>query len=353
MSSDLVSVITPVFNGAPFLRECIDSVLAQTHHNFEYIIADNCSTDDTLSIARSYAGADERVRVLTFDSHVGPIQNWNRSLDATHPDSQFVKYVHADDWLFPECVERMVALAQAQDSVGIVSAHRLEEDRISLDRLPQAYAEPRMARELVMDGREVARAVFREFASVLGSPTALLLRTEAVKQHTPFFDESYLHADKDACIRVLGDWDLGFVREVLTFTRRHNESVTSLTNTLDSRRQEDLLILKRRGKDFLSADELESVLRRTARLYYAFLARSVGTAKGRDFWRSHRENLAKASMPYSRLRLLGALLRHWLDPRSAFKHVREQRAVASPRHSAAAADSFLAKTRRQKDVALD
>ena len=50
----LVSVVTPVYNGGKFLRECIESVLSQTYQNFEYIILNNSSTDDTLEIAEDY-----------------------------------------------------------------------------------------------------------------------------------------------------------------------------------------------------------------------------------------------------------------------------------------------------------
>src|SRR5262245_30217543 len=59
----LVSVLTPVHNEEPFLRECIESVLNQTYINWEYIIVNNCSTDRTLDIAQEYAAKDPRVRI--------------------------------------------------------------------------------------------------------------------------------------------------------------------------------------------------------------------------------------------------------------------------------------------------
>ena len=51
----LVSVITPVYNGAEYIAECVESVLAQTYKNFEYIVVDNCSKDATVEIVRRYA----------------------------------------------------------------------------------------------------------------------------------------------------------------------------------------------------------------------------------------------------------------------------------------------------------
>jgi glycosyltransferase involved in cell wall biosynthesis len=319
----LITVITPVFNGAAYLRECVESVLCQTYTDFEFIIADNCSTDESLQIAESFAKKDNRVRVVTYDEHVGPIQNWNRTLEEVGSDSRYLKFVHADDWLFPECLEKMVAVTSQDERIGIVSAYRLEEDRVSLDRLPKNCPVPSVERSFTMDGHEVGRAIFREYASVLGSPTSVLFRTDDVITDSPFFDESFLHADKEACFRLLKSRRFGFVREVLTFTRRHNDSVTSLTNTLDTRRQDDLLILLKHGPDFLTDDEMREVRNKTIRLYYAFLARSVGSGKGSDFWHSHRATLNTAECPYSRTRLMYAVLRQWLDPRSAFRNWQE------------------------------
>ena len=62
--SPLVSVVTPVYNGERFLRECIESVLAQTYQHWDYTIVDNSSTDQTSEIAREYAARDSRIRVL-------------------------------------------------------------------------------------------------------------------------------------------------------------------------------------------------------------------------------------------------------------------------------------------------
>ena len=59
-----VSVVTPFYNTAEYLAECIESVLRQDHANFEYLLADNCSTDGSLEIAERYAAQDARIRVI-------------------------------------------------------------------------------------------------------------------------------------------------------------------------------------------------------------------------------------------------------------------------------------------------
>src|SRR4051812_18109642 len=115
----VVSVVTPVFNGERYLVECIDSVLAQTFREWEYVIVDNCSSDRTLEIARRYAAADSRIRVFTTQEFVGAIENHHRAFALISPHSLYCKVVSADDWIFPDCLRRMVAIAESHPTVGI------------------------------------------------------------------------------------------------------------------------------------------------------------------------------------------------------------------------------------------
>ena len=347
----LVSVITPVYNGAAFLQACIDSVLAQDYANFEYIIADNCSTDESLAIALNAAAGDDRIRVVQCDEHVGPIQNWNRSLTYIDAESKYVKFVHADDWIFPECLSRMVEVAETSERVGLVSAYRLEEDQVSLDRLPAAAPLEPGKDWFTMDGRSVARSIFLHKASVLGSPSSLLFRSSLVPEGGRFYSEDYLHADKDAGLRVLLDHEFGFITQVLTFTRRHNESVTSLTNSLDTRRQENLLLLQQYGPDVLPSSEYDDALHWELRAYYDFLAKKTGTGSGAEFWKSHRKLLETSGNPYSRSRLLRALLRRWKNPAAALKELlqaRKQRATVEK-----STVQFLAASRNEASEAQE
>lgn len=121
----LVSVVTPVYNTDMYLAECIESVLRQSYTNYEYIIVNNCSADGSLDIALSYAKKDERIRVVNCDAFVGHVQNHNRALQLISDKSKYCKMVAADDWILPECLSKMVALAETAPSVGIVSSYSI------------------------------------------------------------------------------------------------------------------------------------------------------------------------------------------------------------------------------------
>ena len=100
----LVSVVTPVYNGADYIAECIESVLKQTYENWEYVIVDNCSTDDTLEIARGYEAREPRIRIVTPDVFVGVVESGNRSLRGDLARQQVHEDAPRRRRLFPECL---------------------------------------------------------------------------------------------------------------------------------------------------------------------------------------------------------------------------------------------------------
>ena len=316
-SQPLVSVVTPVYNTEKYLAECIESVLAQTYGNWEYVIVNNCSTDRSLEIAQRYAQQDARIRIHNNDEFLNQFQNWNHALRQISPESKYCKVVHADDWLFPECLARMVEVAEANPSVGIVGAYRLDEDRVNLDGLPYPST--------VIPGREICRLSLLGGLSVFGSPSSLLIRSDIIRSRETFYKESVIHADTEVCFDILQDHDFGFVHQVLTFTRRHNESLTSIMHRFNTRRLSNFIFLLRYGPVYLGEEEYEKRLKQVTENYHRFLARSVFELKGKEFWNYHRNELARLGHPLSIVRLAKASFLELLDFREATRKVRRAR----------------------------
>ncbi len=220
----LVSIVTPVYNAEEYLAECIESVLTQTYDHWEYVIVNNCSTDRSLEIAQQYAQQDARIRIHNNETFLNLIQNWNHAMRQISPESKYCKVVHADDWLFPECITKMVELAEQNSTVGIVGSYRLDEDQVTLDRLPYPST--------VVPGRKICRTSLLGGSYIFGSPTSLLLRSDLVRNRDSFYNEANLNADRVVCFDILQQADFGFVHQVLTYTRRHNESMTSAVHRL-------------------------------------------------------------------------------------------------------------------------
>jgi glycosyltransferase involved in cell wall biosynthesis len=110
--SALVSVGLPVYNGERYLREALDSVLAQTYAPLELVITDNASTDGTERICREYAERDARVRYERQARNMGAIWNFNRALELAR--GEYFLWQAYDDRRRPECVARCVATLEAR-----------------------------------------------------------------------------------------------------------------------------------------------------------------------------------------------------------------------------------------------
>ena len=107
MSRPSVSVIIPTYNYARYLPEAVDSVLEQDFDDYELIIADDASTDNTAEVCRRYAEQDSRIRSVRHEKNLGMVENWNWCLRQAR--GKYVKYLLADDkFLEPYALRRMV-----------------------------------------------------------------------------------------------------------------------------------------------------------------------------------------------------------------------------------------------------
>lgn len=299
----LVSVVTPVYNGAKYLAECIESVLAQTYENWEYTIVNNCSTDGTLEIAQRYAQQDVRIRVHNNTQFLTALENFNHAFHQISPESKYCKVVHADDWMFPECIREMVQVAQDNPSVGIVSSYTLEGVRVKHGGLLPYPS-------TVVPGHEICRQSLMHSTYVFGSPSSLLIRSDLIRDRKEFYDPTFNQTvDQAACYDVLQDTDFGFVHQVLTFSRVHDETRTSASQGLNRLILEQLFLLEKYGPVYLSRQEHAKRLEHRMQSYYVFLGKCVFQRRGQKFWSYHKDKLEELGLPLSRVKLTRAALR--------------------------------------------
>jgi len=120
--SPVVSVITPAYNAACFLPEAVRSVLNQTFPDFELVIVDDGSTDDTLAVAHRLAAGDRRVRVVSTPN-AGPAAARNIALRAAR--GAFIALLDSDDVLRPEYLERQLPIFVGHPDAAVVTANAL------------------------------------------------------------------------------------------------------------------------------------------------------------------------------------------------------------------------------------
>lgn len=279
----MISVVTPFYNTAAYLAECIESVLAQSHGDFEYIIADNASDDGSKEIAETYAARDKRIKYHRFEELIPQVPNYNRAVRLVDPSCRWMKIVQADDALYPHCLEEMIALADAHPSVGIVGSYFHH-----IDVQPQGM--PHVA--TVWSGREARRKQLLERRFLFGSPTTTLVRGDIVRAREPFYAEGRMHEDTELCFEVLRDHDFGFVPQILSFIRIEQQSIMGSANSFAPGLLDRLINIRRYGREFLDDDEYARELAGQERDYRELIGRAWLVRREKKFWDYHRKGLA-------------------------------------------------------------
>lgn len=317
MNSPLVTVVTPVYNGDKWLADCIESVLAQDYGEWEYHIVNNCSTDRSLEIAARYAGEDHRIHVRTNSKFVGAIDNHNIAFRLVRPESRYCKVVSADDWIMPDCISKMVQLAEAHPNVGIVGCYQRSDDIVKWKGIPANIS--------VMSGREAGRLGLLKGIHVLGAPTSVLYRADLLRMRDEFFPHTRSHADTSACYEAFQHSDFGFIHEELSVERVHREQWSDRMNELDAGTISYLEVLLTYGPAYLTSDELAARKRAELAAYYRGLGGYLLKLKGRDFWKFHRARLIEMGCELEWSRVAKAALQEAFteakNPAVAFKKV--------------------------------
>jgi len=306
MSQPLVSVLTPVYNGADYIARCIESVLAQTYSNFEYIIVNNCSKDGTLEIAQTYAQKDARIRVHDNSTFVGVIDNHNLAFSLISPPSKYVKVLSADDWIYPECLTQMVALAEENPTVALVGTYMLAGKQVMNTGLEYDNK--------VVKGHEICRATLLGGPYVFGAPTSLLYRADVVRQGKAFYPNPNPHSDTTACYQVLEHWDFGFVHQILAGAQIHSESQTSRSIKYGTIRRALIADLVRFGPVYLKAEELKARLEHLMDYYHRWLVGALFTNRGDPkFWPTQLAELEEVGLDVKYSKLCAAVVQKGLD----------------------------------------
>lgn len=113
----MISIALPVYNGEKYIAECLDSLLAQTYEDFEIILIDDCSTDDTAQIVAGYD--DTRIRYYKNEKNLGIVHTLNKAFGLCR--GEYIARMDADDIAMPQRLEKQLELMERNPELGIVS----------------------------------------------------------------------------------------------------------------------------------------------------------------------------------------------------------------------------------------
>ena len=212
MNPPRVTVLMSVHNGGRWLRAAMHSVLAQTWADFEFLILDDASTDD--SVAQIEAVHDERIRLIRLPENVGLTRSLNCGLHAAR--GEIIARQDSDDLSSPERLAKQIAFLDRHPEVAVVGAQA---------RLIDAEGRSRGDRDLPLEPASI------RWLSVLENPvihTAATFRARIIRDELGGYDESFpCCQDYDLWARVLARRDVRNLPERLVQVREHGGSISA------------------------------------------------------------------------------------------------------------------------------
>lgn len=122
----LVSVIVPVFNAEKYIKRTVESVKAQTYDNWELILVNDCSSDNSLKIILDLADKDKRIKVISLDENSGPAVARNMGIKAAK--GSFIAFLDADDLWLPEKLEKQLKFIEEKDCAFSYTSYKYADE---------------------------------------------------------------------------------------------------------------------------------------------------------------------------------------------------------------------------------
>lgn len=129
MENNLVSIITPSFNSEKFISETIKSVQNQTHQNWEMIIVDDCSTDNTIKILEDISKIENRLKIISLTKNSGPAIARNKGIEMA--SGKFMTFLDADDIWFPGFIENSIETIKQQKIHFVFSSYKRSDEYLN------------------------------------------------------------------------------------------------------------------------------------------------------------------------------------------------------------------------------
>lgn len=129
-SNPLISIVIPVYNRERLITETLESALSQTYPNFEVVVVDNQSTDNTWAILQEIAGKDNRVKIFQNETNIGPVRNWERCFDLAK--GEYVKILWSDDLIESNFLAETMAVFEPDVAFVMTGYQEITNDGIVL-----------------------------------------------------------------------------------------------------------------------------------------------------------------------------------------------------------------------------
>ena len=221
MKPPQITVAMPVYNGEGYVHLAIQSVLNQTYPDFELLIVDNCSTDQTLEVVRTFS--DQRIRLHINPTNLGMVGNWNKSIELA--TGEYIKFLSHDDLLDSTCLEEQINgfFQHEQENIGIVTCKKRVINESGNKVMPGLGLR---GQSRLISGHIATRKSIRSGRNIIGEPSVVLVKTSALKA-VGQFELPEFTPDIKMWFKILQQYDLYFIDKTLASYRISGQSTSS------------------------------------------------------------------------------------------------------------------------------
>lgn len=216
--NNLISIIVPVYNSGPYLRDCIQSVLQQTWHNFELLLVDDESQDKSRSICEKISRTDSRIHFIT-QKHKGVAAARNAALEAAA--GEYLFFLDSDDAIHPCLLETLYTVLHRTNAVMAATEYHFIKAGERLENADRSASDPCSDDYIYLDNQASIDLFTQGYTNVLYGTGGIMIRS--IKTLSPRFDERLLNGEDSKFVYqlLLKGADVTILNQKWYYYRRH------------------------------------------------------------------------------------------------------------------------------------
>jgi glycosyltransferase involved in cell wall biosynthesis len=243
----LVSVCIPLYNGAKYIAQCLQSILNQSYQNFEIIVVDDCSMDNSLEIIQTQF-KDARIKVFLNEKNLGLVGNWNKCIK--YAKGEWIKFIFQDDYVSEDMLRVMMQYASPENKFIVCNREFVFEEGVSAET-ENLYKVNRFdlakifktERPTFISSAAMSKMIAKwRYRNYIGEPTVVLFHKSVVKEIGLFSEMLGQICDLEYWFRLASAYGLFYIPQTLASFRVHNEA-TSAKNRKDRRELIDYIVM--------------------------------------------------------------------------------------------------------------
>lgn len=232
MTKPLVSICIPTYNGDKYLVECLESCVHQSFIDYEVIICDDGSSDETISIIEEYVSKFSFIKFTRNDKNLGLVGNWNKCLAIS--SGEWIKFVFQDDYMTHDCLEKFVNQITDSAQLIVCKRHFILPNNASSDYLNyytnvvRTLENTTNYRGKVFSPELISKiAVENICLNFIGEPSLLFFKKSIIQEVGAFNSSLKQVCDLEFALRIASKYGLTYLPENLCAFRIHNNSTTA------------------------------------------------------------------------------------------------------------------------------